>query len=75
MSNMSYCRFENTLSDLNDCEEHFLDEGLSTYEKSARRKLIAVCKRIVEMEDELGEVEENERRDRIVIEEKMKLDN
>jgi len=23
MSNMSYCRFENTLNDLMDCEDHF----------------------------------------------------
>jgi hypothetical protein len=26
MSNMSYCRFENTLHDLRDCQDHFGDK-------------------------------------------------
>lgn len=48
--NMSYCRFENTLQDLRDCEEH-LDEqvhNLSEDEQKAREKLVKLCKRIGE---------------------------
>jgi len=51
MSNMSYCQFENTLSDLRDCEEwlneHQPDE-LSDTELKAFRRLVARCKRIAE---------------------------
>lgn len=47
MRNMSYCRFENTLSDLRDCEEalgemHNTDD-LSESEKRAMRQLIRLC--------------------------------
>uniref|UniRef100_C5CJL4 Uncharacterized protein n=1 Tax=Variovorax paradoxus (strain S110) TaxID=543728 RepID=C5CJL4_VARPS len=43
MSNMSYCRFRNTLSDLRDCYEN-LDEAVSSDEESAaRRRLIELC--------------------------------
>lgn len=50
MSNMSYCRFENTLHDLRDCEDH-LDDDIS--EKSdieirSRTALIKLCQRIAE---------------------------
>jgi hypothetical protein len=51
MSNMSYCRFRNTLSDLRDCVDHIDDEvetdeeeGLSQEEASAREKLIELCR-------------------------------
>ena len=47
MSNMSYCRFENTYKDLRDCEEHF-DEGLSACESEYRKKLLKLCKEISE---------------------------
>lgn len=43
MSNMSYCRFHNTLQDLKDCYEHMDDEDLSEEEKKARDKLIKLC--------------------------------
>lgn len=33
MSNMSYCRFENTYHDLLDCSEHIFDDDLSEDEK------------------------------------------
>lgn len=46
MSNMNYCRFENTLPDLRDCAEA-MDEtyegDLSDTEKRARRSIIKVC--------------------------------
>jgi hypothetical protein len=55
MSNMSYCRFENTLSDLNDCYENIHDV-LQGSEKTARQRLIELCQRIV---DEECSVDEN----------------
>jgi hypothetical protein len=48
MANMSYCRFQNTLSDLRDCEEHIDDNDLSESEKRAKEKLINLCKKIAE---------------------------
>jgi hypothetical protein len=49
---MSYCRFENTLTDLKDCEEALADiEGLdqlSDDEHLAAFKLITLCAKIVE---------------------------
>lgn len=48
MSNMSYCRFENTLRDLEDCSEHLDDENLSKYEQRARERLIELCREIGE---------------------------
>lgn len=54
MSNMGYCRFENTLADLEDCDEHLLDE-LSESESEARRRIIDLCRSMVERFDELEE--------------------
>ncbi len=47
--NMSYCRFENTLADLRDCERNLdsLDEDDGD-EIEARRELILTCARILE---------------------------
>lgn len=50
MSNMSYCRFRNTLSDLQDCRDNLEDE-MSDPEKRARAALIKVCREIVGMAD------------------------
>lgn len=47
MSNMSYCRFQNTLPDLVDCLEHLHDE-VSTHEERARNELISTCIEIAE---------------------------
>lgn len=55
MSNMSYCRFQNTLSDLQDCDEHLSDVDLSKEEHNARQQLIELCLCIVE-EDANGMV-------------------
>jgi hypothetical protein len=52
MANMSYCRFENTLSDLRDCEEHLFDEDLSQDEDRARRRLVELCREIAEQADD-----------------------
>ena len=50
MGNMSYCRFQNTLTDLRECEESITEE-LSTEEHKARTKLVKVCRQIVDAYD------------------------
>ena len=42
MGNMSYCRFENTVSDLEDCFDHFGDD-VTGPEEIARRQMIRLC--------------------------------
>jgi len=47
MPNMSYCRFNNTLNDLRDCENALEEEeAMSRVERSKALFLIDVCKRI-----------------------------
>lgn len=46
MSNMSHCRFENTLADLKECQEHVWSTTLSKEEHRARQQLIQVCREI-----------------------------
>lgn len=41
--NMSYCRFHNTLIDLEDCIEHIEDTNLSEEEHAKRVQLIELC--------------------------------
>lgn len=55
MANMSYCRFHNTLSDLNDCESalySFINNDENTIyskeERSKAKKLIELCAYIAE---------------------------
>jgi len=43
MPNMSYCRFQNTLNDLRDCQEHIEDKDLSKDELQAKHTLIDLC--------------------------------
>ncbi len=55
MSNMHYCRFENTLDDLIDCYDAMLEEDmneLSENEKKAKEQLIKICKKIIELTEE-----------------------
>jgi hypothetical protein len=47
MSNMSYCRFQNTYRDLLDCEDSMNDSDLSPEEARAREKLLKLCQQIV----------------------------
>lgn len=47
MANMSYCRMENTFHDLQDCEQHFLDD-LSESETTYRNQILELAKRIAE---------------------------
>lgn len=60
MSNMSYCRFENTYNDLIDCEDHVNDDDLDAEEKRYRDKLVVVCRRIINSIDEDDEEDEDE---------------
>jgi hypothetical protein len=44
MPNMSYCRFQNTLTDLEDCYEAMTEQGdLSEDEERAKKLLINMC--------------------------------
>lgn len=55
MANMSYCRFQNTLTDLLDCYSAHIDlayddeeaSGLSEDEAAARDRLVRLCARVV----------------------------
>ena len=48
MSNMSHCRFENTLGDLEDCAEAFEEEDLSDSEEVSRLRLLELCKELAD---------------------------
>lgn len=51
MANMGYCRFQNTLSDLYDCESALHEtpfEELSEDEQRACRKMYKACKMFIE---------------------------
>lgn len=51
MANMKYCIFENTYKDTLDCFDELLDkevEELSESEQKYARKLIELCKKIVD---------------------------
>ena len=56
MTNMSYCRFQNTIADLRDCQDA-LDEGVlddkgfSPDERKAALRLIRICKEIADAFD------------------------
>ena len=66
MSNLSYCRFQNTANDLQDCEDYIFDNDLSKNEHNARIRLIAMCKSIAhDFEDSDGSelLDDNEQDD------------
>lgn len=46
MANMSYCRMQNTVADLEDCAEHW-EDTTSEDELRARERLLRVCQDIV----------------------------
>lgn len=56
MSNMSYCRFHNTLTDLRDCVQAAEDfdtakalfESLSDEEANAARRLLKLCRQFAD---------------------------
>jgi len=57
MSNMSYCRFENTARDLQDCldaiENGEINDLSSQYEVDALEELLDLCKEVVAYKDEI----------------------
>ena len=65
MSNMSYCRFENTSKDLRDCMNAIQEDGdscleeASKYEVWALKNLLEYCKEIVMYEDNINQSVEN----------------
>lgn len=55
MTNMSYCRVENTLADLKDCYNNVEPDDLSENEEKAWKELIVLCQ---DMVDDYKEEEE-----------------
>ena len=59
MSNMSYCRFENTAKDLDDClnaiENGKHTEGLNSFEKYGLLNILSSCEAILEYKEEIEE--------------------
>lgn len=59
MSNMSYCRFENTSNDLFDCvsameEAYDMDElDLNQYEQAAFQRMRELCQQFLQESDRL----------------------
>ena len=47
--NMSYCKFQNTTNDVQDCINSLFDAKLSGEEKAARRLLVEQAYAIIEM--------------------------
>lgn len=58
MANMGYCRFQNTLTDLEDCFNHIEDTNLSKEEVKAREKLIRLSADIAEYLDSVLDFDE-----------------
>lgn len=54
MSNMSYCRFENTYRDLQDCIENMNEPASNERDERYRKRLLELMRDAVES----GEVEE-----------------
>tara|TARA_R110002167_G_scaffold184555_2_gene384984 strand:- start:63 stop:308 length:246 start_codon:yes stop_codon:yes gene_type:complete len=72
MANMSYCRFENTSSDLSDCLDAVENinrvedfEEMSDYEREALRDLLETCEAIAHISDRVGLVGLLDRADEI----------
>ena len=62
MSNMSYCRFENTTSDMEDCVEQLREktlDDLNEYEIASLGSFLSLAKEIVDNEDYIEEIIEN----------------
>jgi hypothetical protein len=51
--NMSYCRFQNTLLDLQDCYDNLPDGNLSHAEAAAFAQIVALAKDIAETYEDL----------------------
>jgi hypothetical protein len=49
MSNMSYCRFSNTVSDMEDCISEWHEGVSSKDEARARKDMVILAERIIEL--------------------------
>ena len=62
MGNMSYCRFENTARDLQDCVNAInrgeIDE-LNDYEVEGLRDILELCKEILDDQENIKEILDN----------------
>ena len=61
MPNMSYCRFENTFSDLQDCLNALEDSGTEELSQTEKRKaigMIDLCRRYIETAEEVFDEDE-----------------
>ena len=72
MSNMIYCRFENTARDLQDCldaiENGEINDLGSQYEVDALEQLLDLCKEVVAYKDEIEDaIDKNNNNDLDVI--------
>jgi len=59
MSNMSYCRFENTTRDMEDCVEQLRDEtldDLNEYELASLGSFLSLAKEIIEKEEYIQDI-------------------
>ena len=61
MSNMSYCRFENTARDLEDCVDTLYNEEkiVGHYERNGLQRILDLAKDIVFNEDYINEILDN----------------
>ena len=58
MANMSYCRFENTLRDLQDCKEAMSNDlDLSKSEQRSFVRMVKMCRDIAEMYEDCSDEE------------------
>ena len=63
MSNMSYCRFENTSNDLSECLDAIYNgetDELNDYEQRGLRRILEIAKEIVGMEEDIEYTLENQ---------------
>jgi hypothetical protein len=65
MANMSYCRFENTARDLEDCvialQNNDLNEHMSVHEVNGLAELQLLAMDIVAMQDHIGNIIDREK--------------
>ena len=61
MSNMSYCRFENTARDLEECVDALYNEEkiVGHYERNGLQRILDLAKDIVFNEDYINEILDN----------------
>tara|TARA_R110002020_G_C16204465_1_gene766527 strand:- start:489 stop:674 length:186 start_codon:yes stop_codon:yes gene_type:complete len=60
---MSYCRFENTSDDLQDCLSAIYNgetDDLNEYEQRGLKKILNIARTIVKMEDDIEYALENQ---------------